>query len=200
MKLFDGSGIDIVLASESPRRKEILSLLFGDFRVIPSSVPEDGLNLEPSELTVELARRKASCVFEENPNSLVIGADTVVVCEDRIMGKPGSHDHAVKMLQLLSGRTHSVITGVACVSSLFSFSFHENTKVTFRKMSANEIEWYVRTDEPFDKAGAYAIQGDASIFVERIQGNYLNVVGFPLSSFYNRLKEMWPGFTQSQIF
>ncbi|NOY23451.1 MAG: septum formation protein Maf [Acidobacteria bacterium] len=192
--------MDIVLASASPRRKEILSLLFGNFRVIPSFVPEDGLNLDPSELTVELARRKASQVFEENPGSLVIGADTVVVCDGKIMGKPGSYDHAVEMLQQLSGRTHSVITGVACISSSFRFSFHEGTEVAFRKMSAKEIEWYVQTDEPFDKAGAYAIQGDASIFVERIRGNYLNVVGFPLSSFYNRLRETCPDFTQSPNF
>lgn len=197
MKLFDENGIEVVLASASPRRKEILSLLFRDFRVIPSSVPEEGLNLAPLELTVELARRKAAQVFEENPDALVIGADTVVVCDEKIMGKPVYREHAERMLKQLSGRSHIVITGVACVSPSFSFSFHESTEVTFRKILPKEIEWYVQTDEPFDKAGAYAIQGNASIFIERINGNYLNVVGFPLSGFYSRLKEMMTRFSQS---
>ncbi len=177
------------MASASPRRKEILSLLFRDFSVSPSSISEEGLFLAPVELTLELAEQKARQVFNDNPESLVIGADTVVVSDGKILGKPGSHDHAVEMLQTLSGRTHRVITGVACFCKSFSFSFHESTEVTFREMSVAEIEWYVQSDEPFDKAGAYAIQGDASLFIERINGNYLNVVGFPLSSFYKRLKE-----------
>ncbi|RLE19106.1 MAG: septum formation protein Maf, partial [Acidobacteria bacterium] len=189
MKLLDSIGIEVVLASASPRRKEILSLLFRDFSVSPSSISEEGLFLAPVELTLELAEQKARQVFNDNPESLVIGADTVVVSDGKILGKPGSHDHAVEMLQTLSGRTHRVITGVACICKSFSFSFHESTEVTFRKMSVAEIEWYVQSDEPFDKAGAYAIQGDASLFIERINGNYLNVVGFPLSSFYKRLKE-----------
>ncbi|PJB80698.1 MAG: septum formation protein Maf [Acidobacteria bacterium CG_4_9_14_3_um_filter_49_7] len=197
MKLFDENGVDIVLASASPRRKEILSLLFHKFRVVPSSVPEDGFDLDPAELTIELASRKAVQVFEKNPSSLVIGADTVVVCDGNIMGKPGSHDLAVEMLQQLSGRSHTVITGVSCFSSLFNFSFYETTEVAFRKMNAEEIHWYINTNEAFEKAGAYAIQGHASMFIERINGNYLNVVGFPLSSFYNRLKKMWGNFSQS---
>ena len=197
MKLFDDNGIDVVLASASPRRKEILSLLFENFRVVPSSVAENGLHLEPFELTVELARRKAAQVFEENSGAVVIGADTVVVCDGHIMGKPPSRNHAERMLEQLSGRSHAVITGVSCVSPSFSFSFHESTEVTFRKMSPVEIEWYVQTDEPFDKAGAYAIQKNASIFIERINGNYLNVVGFPLSGFYSRLREMMTNSSQS---
>ena len=196
MKLFDDTGWDIVLASASPRRKEILSLLFTNFRVVPSFVPEDGLDLDPAALTLELAGRKAAQVFEQNPDSLVIGADTIVICDDEIMGKPGSYGHAVEMLQRLSGRGHQVITGVSCISPGFSFRFYESTEVFFRKMLPDEIEWYVRTDEPFDKAGAYAIQGDASIFIERIKGNYLNVVGFPLSAFYSRLKKLWDEFNQ----
>ena len=192
MEWFEKNFIDIILASASPRRKEILSLLFNDFRVIPSSVEEDGLDLEPSELTVELASRKASQVFANNPAAMVIGADTVVVCDGRVLGKPSSHGHAVKMLQRLSGRSHTVITGVACLNSQFSFSFYESTEVVFRRLSAEEIEWYINTKEPFDKAGAYAIQEKASIFIEEIKGDYLNVVGFPLSGFYYRLKEMGP--------
>jgi len=191
MKWLDENVIDIILASASPRRKEILSLLFNNFRVIPSSVEEDGFELRPAELTVELASRKALQIFEKNPASLVIGADTVVVCDKTILGKPESHKQAVNMLQLLSGRKHAVITGVACLRSLFEFSFYESTQVVFRDLSAEEIDWYVNTKEPFDKAGAYAIQGRASIFIEEIIGDYLNVVGFPLSSFYNRLKAMW---------
>lgn len=190
MKWLEKNVTDIILASASPRRKEVLSLLFNDFRVIPSSVEEDGLDLEPSELTVELASRKALQVFADNPAAMVIGADTVVVCDDEILGKPSSHSHAVKMLQRLSGRSHTVITGVACLSSLFSFSFYESTQVVFRPLCAEEIEWYISTKEPFDKAGAYAIQGKASIFIEEIKGDYFNVVGFPLSGFYYRLKEM----------
>lgn len=190
MKLFDENSLDIILASASPRRKEVLSLLFNDFRVIPSSVEEDGLDLEPSALTVELASRKASQVFADNPAAMVIGADTVVVCDDEILGKPSSHSHAVEMLQQLSGRSHTVITGVVCLSSIFRFSFYESTQVVFRRLCAEEIKWYINTKEPFDKAGAYAIQGKASIFIEEIKGNYLNVVGFPLSGFYHRLKEM----------
>lgn len=197
MKLFDENSTDIVLASASPRRKEILSLLFHKFRVLPSSVSEDVSVPDPAELAMELASRKAAQVFEKNPSSLVIGADTVVVCEGNIMGKPGSRELAVEMLQQLSGRGHTVITGVSCFSSLFNFSFYETTEVTFRKMTVEEIHWYINTNEAFDKAGAYAIQGHASIFIDRINGNYQNVVGFPLSSFYKRLKEMWGNFSQS---
>ncbi len=187
MKLFHDIGIDVILASASPRRREILSLLFDEFRVVSPSVLEEAPGLSPAELTAELAKRKAGRIFALNPGSMVIGADTVVVCAGEIMGKPDSAEHAAEMLKRLSGRSHEVITGVACMAPEFHFSFSETTIVSMKEMSLTEIQWYVETGEPFDKAGAYAIQGNASIFIKRINGNYLNVVGFPLSVFYSRL-------------
>ncbi len=188
MSLLDTIDFDVVLASVSPRRREILSLLFRDFRVVPSLVYEGDVKGEPADFTLELAKRKAAAVFRLNPASLVIGADTVVLCDGIPMGKPDSFSHAVEMLRALSGRAHDVITGVACLCPRFRFSFYEITKVVFRELFPEEIDWYVRTEEPYDKAGAYAIQGSASLFIERIEGNYQNVVGFPLAAFYNQLK------------
>ncbi|NOZ12371.1 MAG: septum formation protein Maf [Acidobacteria bacterium] len=186
-------GIDVILASASPRRREILSLLFDGFRVVSPSVSEEAPGLSPAELTVELAERKAGRVFALNPGSMVIGADTVVVCGGEIMGKPKSAEHAAEMLSRLSGRSHEVLTGVACMAPEFHFSFSESTTVSMREMSPAEIQWYVKTGEPFGKAGAYAIQGNASVFIDRIDGNYLNVVGFPLSIFYGCLMKSRAG-------
>jgi septum formation protein len=179
----------LVLASASPRRSELLTQAGFEFRVIPSWVPEE---LQAGEdaisFATRLAREKAQAVFEaqseldvaENP-LLVLGADTIVVVDGEILGKPPDAAGAASMLAKLSGRTHQVITGVALVSRAGMESAAEVTLVRMRTLSTEEIEAYVATGEPMDKAGAYAIQGRAARWIPRIQGCYFNVVGLPIA-------------------
>ncbi len=176
-----------ILASSSPRRNEILSSLGLRFRIDPSHVPEPGIRRTeaPAAYAVRVALMKAREVRKRHTSGLVIGADTIVVAGGRIMGKPLSAEDARDMLHLLSGRWHEVITGVClwdCASSR-SRSGYARSRVHFRKISAKEIDWYMRTGEYRDKAGAYAIQGYASLFVDEIRGCYFNIVGFPVSTF-----------------
>jgi septum formation protein len=177
----------LILASASPRRRELLAQAGYRFAVQPSSVSE---LLRPGEdairFATRLAREKAEEVFARHPPSalpaLVLGADTVVVCDGEIMGKPADAADAQRMLLLLSGRTHQVVTGVAIVWGLGSAEVAaEMTQVTMRTLSPQEIAAYVTTGEPMDKAGAYAIQGYAGRWIPRIHGCYFNVVGLPLS-------------------
>lgn len=179
----------LVLASASPRRKELLTQAGFEFRVIPSHVPEE---LQAGEDAISFARRvareKAQSVYEaqlaldraEDP-LLVLGADTIVVVDGEILGKPPDAAGAAAMLAKLSGRTHEVITGVALVSRAGTESAAEVTFVRMRTLSAAEIEAYVATGEPMDKAGAYAIQGRAARWIPRIEGCYFNVVGLPIA-------------------
>jgi len=176
-----------VLASASPRRAHILRALGVDFRVVVSGADE---RLEPGEdaaaAAERLARLKAASVARvEAPP--ILGADTVVVCEGRILGKPASPDDAREMLRLLSGRTHEVVTGLCLITSGGTLSGVERTAVTFARMSAEEIDWYVGTGEPMDKAGAYGIQGPAALFVTGIRGSHSNVVGLPMELIYTML-------------
>jgi septum formation protein len=177
----------LILASASPRRRELLTQAGYRFAVQPSSVSE---LLRPGEdairFATRLAREKAEEVFARHPPSalpaLVLGADTVVVCDGEIMGKPADAADAQRMLLLLSGRTHQVVTGVAIVWGLGSAEVAaEMTQVTMRTLSPQEVAAYVTTGEPMDKAGAYAIQGYAGRWIPRIHGCYFNVVGLPLS-------------------
>jgi septum formation protein len=186
--------IMLVLASASPRRRELLAQVGYRFEVHPAQIPEDPLSGEdPIAYVTRLAREKASAVFsnltaagskseESGKSSLVVlGADTTVTLDDAILGKPEDAADAARMLRLLSGHTHRVITGVSVVSAMRTDVAAEVTAVRFVTISEQEIASYVATGEPMDKAGAYAIQGYAARWIPRIEGCYFNVVGLPLA-------------------
>ena len=177
----------LVLASKSPRRSEILKNAGIDFTVRVADADEtipDGT--KPCDAVVFLAARKAMAV-ERADDEVVLGADTVVVLDDKILGKPKNKDDAFNMIKMLSGRVHSVFTGVCAIGDGISLTFAEETKVEFYPLSDDEINEYIDTDEPYDKAGAYGIQGLASKFISGIQGDYFNVVGLPISSVYKKI-------------
>ena len=187
----------LVLASASPRRRELLIQAGFSFTVRPAHIPEDPFpNEDPIAYVTRLAREKAQAVFhdllseESAPPQVVVGADTTVTLDNHILGKPSDPSDAARMLRLLSGRTHRVITGVAVVTADFTEVAAEVTAVRFLTLSEEEIAAYVATGEPMDKAGAYAIQGLASKFVERIEGDYFNVMGLPVALVYRRLREV----------
>jgi septum formation protein len=182
----------IILASESPRRKDILRQIGLKFRVDASGCDET-LNraMKPEDLALFLSRKKAGPVAERHRNSIVIAADTVVVFRGRVLGKPHTAKEAMGMLAELNGRVHTVITGftVKDTDTGKEISRCAKTKVFFRKLTPTEIETYVRSGEPLDKAGGYAIQGLGALLVNRIEGDYYNVVGLPLSMLVECLKE-----------
>jgi septum formation protein len=190
----------IVLASASPRRHEILRNAGIPFSVQAADIDETPLKDElPRDCAERLAREKALTVWRMRPGDMVLGADTIVVADGAILGKPFDGDDAVRMLRLLSGRVHQVITGVCVVggrgdSQLTSSepetrTASETTSVTMNELSDAEIRKYVATGEPMDKAGAYAIQGIASRWIPRIEGDYSNVVGLPMALVYSMLRE-----------
>jgi septum formation protein len=184
------NALSLVLASGSPRRREILSLFNKELKIIPSQISELQLFSEsPQDYVSRLAAQDIAKICSD---SLVIGADTIVLYQDIILGKPTSKDDARKMLEMLSGNWHKVLTGVAVVNTYTSKSVVDicQTSVKFSQLTTTEIDWYIETNEPFDKAGAYAIQGYGSLFVEEIQGNYLNVVGLPVPLLRQLLKKV----------
>jgi septum formation protein len=179
----------LILASASPRRSELLRNANIAFTVQPAHVLEEPLpNERPLDYAQRLARDKARTIFARHPNDAVLGADTVVVVDAHLLEKPTDERDAERMLQLLSGRTHQVITGIFLVAPGFAQAATEVTQVRFSPLSKVEIAEYVRTGEPMDKAGAYAIQGIASRWVERIDGCYFNVVGLPVPRVYRMLR------------
>lgn len=183
----------VVLASASPRRQELLKQLFAEFEVIPADLDEDALTVkDPWETARRLALAKAKAVAIQRPDALVIGSDTVVALpsfESTIqLAKPSDAQDAVRMLTALSGKSHLVITGVALVSPDFEVVEADETSVTFRDLELPEIEEYVATGEPMDKAGAYAIQGAAAGFVANTTGSLSNVIGLPLEQVQRMLK------------
>lgn len=181
----------LILASASPRRAELLSRAGFVFQVAPVELDErPGPAETPPEHVARLADAKARIVADRHPGSIVIGADTIVVIDDCILGKPASDREAAEMLARLSGRWHEVLTGVALYSDRRRSSEMAVTRVRFAPMTDAEIAWYVASGEPRDKAGAYAIQGLASRFVDRIEGSYSNVVGLPIASVYRLLAEL----------
>jgi len=180
----------LILASASPRRAELLRHAAIPFAVDPADVPERPLLGEaPLDYAQRLARDKAQAVFARHPQDAVLGADTIVVADDHLLEKPAGAEDAARMLRLLSGRTHRVITGVCLLQVGFERTEAETTHVTFTSLSAEEIAEYVRSGEPMDKAGAYGIQGMASRWVTEIQGCYFNVVGLPVARVYRLLHE-----------
>ncbi|UCF04420.1 MAG: septum formation protein Maf [bacterium] len=182
----------LLLASASPRRREILKRLGFEFEVLPTNVNEDDVPWDdPVRATKLLAEFKAVEAQRFRPRKTIIAADTAVVCRGRRLGKPADAAEAAEMLAFLSGKDHEVITGIALVAPPnLRFIEAERTRVYFRGLDNSEIGRYVETDEPYDKAGAYAIQGLASAFVERIEGCYFNVVGLPVPLLFSLLKRL----------
>ena len=180
--------ISNILASSSPRRKKILEQIRFEFSVVPSNINEDfRLGLPPEAFTEHWAREKAKDVAKDHPRSLVIGADTVVFLDGKILGKPKDNKSSKKMLLSLSGRTHEVITGVSLINinSKLDITFNERTFVSINTLSNEHIYNYINSYKPYDKAGSYGIQDGFSVHVEKIRGCYYNVMGFPVSKFYN---------------
>ena len=173
----------LILASGSPRRRDLLEQAGLTFRVIPSTFDESSVPISAPENYVRvLAKAKAMEDAELYPRSWIIGADTVVLMGDAVLGKPDTVVQARRMLTALSGKTHRVLTGycVCCKMAKRSFSETVETKVLFKTVSESEIDWYVNTSEPYDKAGGYAVQGLGAFLVKRIEGSYTNVVGLPV--------------------
>lgn len=187
----------LLLASQSPRRAEILRSVGWPFDPLPVEIDETPRATEsPVEYVERLAREKAEAASLISRAPLVLGADTTVVVDEEILGKPEGEDDARRMLRRLSGRWHEVLTGVALVEGggeghaglSRSRIAHERTRVRFGALSEREIDWYVRTGEPADKAGAYAVQGHAALFIEGIEGDYWNVVGLPIRLVYKLIE------------
>ena len=181
----------LILASKSPRRKELLKQIGIPFVVVVSDAEEvSGNSWTPAALVVENAKRKARAVAEKYPDSPVLGADTVVSSEGKIFGKPKDKDEARKMLTALSGKMHEVTTGLALINRNEIRTTNVTTKVFFDTMTKADIDAYIATEEPMDKAGAYAIQGKAARFIEKIEGSYSNVVGLPLNALIQLSKDL----------
>ena len=182
----------LILASGSPRRKELLGLLGFPFTVCPADIDE---TMDPAQAPFDevarLSRQKALAVPREK-DDLVVAADTIVVCEGKVLGKPHSAEEARKMLTLLSGRDHQVMTGCTVLRRSLGETFTEVTDLHFRHLSPKEIDRYIATGEPMDKAGAYGIQGGAALFCERMVGDYYNVMGLPVCRLGQALREIAP--------
>ncbi|SCW73294.1 septum formation protein [Lachnospiraceae bacterium C10] len=194
---FIQTSLPIILASASPRRSELLKQTGLTFTVDVSDADENCDATDPEQYVIELSRRKASAVAPKHPNHLIIGADTVVVYDDEILGKPKDEKEALDMLMYLSGRTHQVVTGVTLLRTsdsgiLLSKTFAEVTNVTMYKNDRYFLQRYIDTKEPMDKAGAYGIQGMGALLVEKIEGDYNTVVGLPLARVCRELADLDP--------
>ncbi|MDD4984976.1 MAG: Maf family protein [Dehalococcoidales bacterium] len=183
---------EIILASASPRRKELLGNIGLRFEVEPSNYTEDiTSDLQPHALARKISLEKARAVADRHRNAIVIAADTFIVFGSQILGKPHTEIKARKMLEAISGKSHSVITGFSIIDTdkNKTLSRSVETKVYFRRLTSSEIDSYIKSKEPLDKAGAYAINGLGAVFVDKIEGDYFNVVGLPLSALTEALKE-----------
>lgn len=182
---------ELILASRSPRRTEILKMAGVPHIVHPSSVEETSMEGEPGSIVTHWATRKAGNVASGFPDHPVLGADTMVFLDGVLLGKPSSREDGIRMVKKLSGTWHTVFGGVALAwqSRGVFFSFHEATKVKFRTLSIDEINAYMDSGEPMDKAGAYGIQGLGSVLVERVEGSYFNVMGLPVAQFLHRFRD-----------
>ncbi len=184
----------LLLASSSPRRAEILRSVGWSFETLAVEIDETPHPSEDATSYVErLAREKAEAAAQLSHGSIVLGADTTVVIDGMKLGKPADEEDARQMLRRLSGRWHEVLTGVALVrkgEDARCLVSHETTRVSFASLSEDEINWYVATHEPMDKAGAYAVQGRAALFIEKIEGDYWNVVGLPVRLVYRLMQEI----------
>jgi septum formation protein len=185
-----GVNMKLILASASPRRKEILSNMGYEFEVNPSGVEEVvHHHMTPEETATDLARQKAEDIARRYPEDLVMGADTIVVLDDTVLGKPLDNDDAVRMLRELRGREHQVITGVALIQGQKEHCFSVTTRVWMIDSSEELLSAYVLSGEPLDKAGSYGIQGKGALLVEKIDGDYFNVVGLPIQKIARLLEK-----------
>ncbi len=187
----------VILASKSPRRRELLAQIGLDFIIDPAFGEENIVSSDPREVVKELSAQKAEEIAQKNhEEALVIGSDTIVSLNDEIMGKPADKEEAFRMLKKLQGNSHSVYTGVTLIKldlhgeEIKRISFYEETKVNFYPMSDGEIEAYIASGEPMDKAGAYGIQGAAAAYIKGIEGDYNNVVGLPVGRLYQEIKNL----------
>lgn len=180
---------EIILASKSPRRNYLLKQIVSDFSIDVPVNPEIKPRFYPKKkIPSYLAKQKALEIFQKHPDSLIIAADTVVICKNEILGKPKDKDDVKRMISLLSGRTHIVVTGVYVICKEYHKKFSCVTKVTFKKLSDEEIADYCKLDSVYDKAGAYAIQEDAKKFITGIVGDYNNVIGLPIDELKKYIK------------
>ena len=181
----------MILASASPRRTEILENFGFSFKTIVKNIDEISDKTRAEEKILEIAEKKARAAAIDFPDENVIGADTVVVVDGKILGKPKDEKEAFSMLKSLSGRSHEVITAFSFINinKNISYSDYEITKVYFKNLTDDEINWYINTKEPMDKAGAYGIQGKGAFFVEKIEGDFFSVMGFPLGKFVRFLNK-----------
>lgn len=185
------SATGLILATQSPRRRELFSLITPAYRCVAADVDESSIReADAARLALALGRLKAGAVFAQFPGDVVVGCDTVVEIDGEILGKPHSKDEARAMITRLAGRRHNVHTGVCILGAGEEHAFNCVTSVEFYPMTAGDIERYIETDEPYDKAGAYGIQGLAARFVRGIRGDYFNVMGLPVSRIYNALREL----------
>lgn len=183
--------MNIILASASPRRRELMKLITDSFTAVSTDADETIPEGIPPMLASEyLSTIKALSVSLKNPDAIVIGCDTTVIADGEILGKPADKEQCRGYMELLSGRTHQVVTGCTIMNGSSTVSFSETTDVTFRKLSEDEIEAYISTDEPYDKAGGYGIQGRGALLVEKINGDYFNVVGLPVSRLNQELNKL----------
>lgn len=181
----------LILASKSPRRKELLELLGFDFDIITTEVNESvSENLSPEELVKTLAYQKAIGVFESYPDNVVLGSDTIVVVDNEILGKPKNQQEAKEMILKMKNREHQVITGVAILSKEENVIFSNTSVVHFNDIEEEEINKYILTSEPYDKAGGYAIQGWAARYISAIEGNYYTIMGLPLDKVFETVNKM----------
>lgn len=179
----------LILASGSPRRRELLGLYTKDFEVCVSDFDEKAVHAEtPSALAEALARGKCQAVASQHPGCLVVGSDTVVELDGEVFGKPRDAEDARRMLRALSGRTHQVHTGVCVSDGQTAQSFVDTCRVTFFEIPEDELERCIASGEPFDKAGAYAIQGQAALWLDRLEGDYYTIMGLPVSRTVRLLK------------
>ena len=180
----------IILASASPRRKELLETAGAEFEIVVADVDETvPEGTKPEDAAVMTAEKKAVAVAENHKDSIVIGADTIVVAGGKILGKPADKSDACRMLSMLSGVEHNVVTGVCLVCGDKKSTFAQVSKVKFYELTEAEIEAYVETGEPMDKAGAYGIQGKGCVLVEKIEGDYFNIVGLPVARVIKELSK-----------
>lgn len=183
--------MNVILASASPRRKELLKRIFDEFQIVPADIdetlPED---IGPEFAPIFLAAEKANAISDLYPNDLIISADTIVFADGEILGKPKNSEEAIQMLQFLSGKTHKVITGCCIQIGNRTCSFSEESYVTFYQLTPEEIIEYVSSGEAEGKAGAYGIQDKGALFVERIEGDYYNIVGLPIARLNREIKTL----------
>lgn len=190
--MWKGQMKKMILASKSPRRKEILAQLGFQLQIESKDVEEISDKIDIVEQIEEISLKKVMAVAAENPKEFVVGADTVVVIDGKVLGKPKDKEDAKKMLKSLSGRSHEVITAYTLINLEKNIEITESVKsvVYFKEISDKEIEWYIKSEEAMDKAGAYGIQGLGSIFVDKIDGDFFAIMGFPINHFIKTLNDL----------